>query len=174
MKNAEVAILVILAMLVIMMVINRNAANADQNNKQSGDSGHRYSEQSGDNEQDDSADVGDGKSSNDVINQLNAELEAAMKNGGSNKNITAANDQLNPPNVYPENPACLYGYYSPLYNTVLNDRHAGCFGAATQPTGSISEGTLPLFYNHEINSMSEISPSARNQQWYGPHSGYLN
>jgi len=66
------------------------------------------------------------------------------------------------------------GEYDVFYNTVLNDRYAGCFGAATQPTGSISEGTLPLFYNHSINSMSEVSPAAYNQQWYGPHSGYLN
>jgi len=78
------------------------------------------------------------------------------------------------PNVYPANPPLSQGYYSPFYNTVINDRPGGCFGAATQPTGSISNGTLPMFYNHSYDSVSSFSPDARNQRWYGPHSAYLN
>lgn len=92
---------------------------------------------------------------------------------GGNRSIPAV-DPLNPPNEYPPNPPMSQGYYSPLYNTVITDLQYGCFGASTQPTGSIPEGRLPLFYNHSIDSVSDISRDTRNQRWYGPHSGYLN
>jgi hypothetical protein len=84
-----------------------------------------------------------------------------------------------PPNVYPLNPSAGAGYYSPLFNTVVRGGgggsiNYGCYGASTQHDGSISNGTLPLFYNHSIDSASEVSPDVRNQRWYGPHSNYLN
>jgi hypothetical protein len=85
-----------------------------------------------------------------------------------------------PPNVYPLNPPASAGYYSPLFNTVVrgsgygNCTKYGCYGASTQHDGSISNGTLPLFYNHSIDSVSGVSPDVRNQRWYGPHSNYLN